>query len=538
MKKLVFVIGILIGVSAVGQNVHKLDKTHKAAGDKPLFSKNYDNYINNDSSLYSKTVYTYNANKQTTKEVTTICGTTSVDSTVTSYDLDNRVTSINSYNNGSLLSSQIWVYDTASKRIDNYTCTAMGSVGNLDTVAHTIFMGVHDFDGEENSSLDLGISIRDCDSVIINYPNPQTSAWEVFMKAFPVYSSGKLSSAHIEIVNADFLLDMIAGMLPISISLSDASMNMTATYTGDKLTRISVSMSLEAMGFPVTLSNFMVMTNKYSGNLLTETKTEIKVALMIPPVNEYLSGSLQKYGYDSDGNMAYSTTESSSDGTTWDLDSKVYYFYEATEDIAVIKINTPSGPRDNIGSSINLNVTLENNSLINPSQNVVVTVVLQNSKGEGFYAVSETTPPIDAFNVLRYGFTDPYQVPNDSLYSITVYIHAQDNNQNNDTLKVIRKTNFNPVGINKVQDLAINMSQNIPNPANDAALIYYTIPTNGKVTFSVYNMSGQTVFTQSEEAKSGKNMLKLQTKDLASGLYFYVMEFNGQRIVKKMSVEK
>ena len=156
MRKLFFAVTILLSVNVIGQNlrntnvnVHKT-KVHKATGDKPLFSMHYGDYQNNDSTFYAKTTYTYNGNQQIVKEVTTDASS-SVDSTVTIYDANNRITSIKNYQTGLLISEKIWIYDTVNRQIDCYEFFISDVTGTLDTTAHTIFKGVRNFDEVETS---------------------------------------------------------------------------------------------------------------------------------------------------------------------------------------------------------------------------------------------------------------------------------------------------------------------------------------------------------------------------------------------------
>jgi hypothetical protein len=104
----------------------------------------------------------------------------------------------------------------------------------------------------------------------------------------------------------------------------------------------------------------------------------------------------------------------------------------------------------------------------------------------------------------------------------------------NDTIKAVRKTDY--VGIAETGNDRISMSQNTPNPANGTTRIDYSLPTDGEVTFHVYTISGQELFNQVVETTSGRHSIELNTTSLASGIYFYSMEFKGQRIVKRMSV--
>jgi hypothetical protein len=177
-----------------------------------------------------------------------------------------------------------------------------------------------------------------------------------------------------------------------------------------------------AEGFPFPLADFIVLTNQYYGDLLTETKIEININAM-GMFEEYVGGNKRTYHYNSDNNVSCIVTEYSEDGINWEINIKTYYHYSN-------------------------------------------------------------------------------------------------------------------VGINEINGINIFVSQNIPNPASDIALFKYSIPTDGKIQFTVYSISGQVLYVHTEEAKSGENTLKLSVSDLASGMYFYSMEFEGKRIVKKMSVEK
>jgi hypothetical protein len=82
------------------------------------------------------------------------------------------------------------------------------------------------------------------------------------------------------------------------------------------------------------------------------------------------------------------------------------------------------------------------------------------------------------------------------------------------------------------------LGQNIPNPAGTSVVIPYSVPTDGSIMFSVYSISGQVLYSQTVETTFGSHSIDLNTSDLSAGLYFYSMEFKGQRIVKRMIIER
>jgi hypothetical protein len=69
-------------------------------------------------------------------------------------------------------------------------------------------------------------------------------------------------------------------------------------------------------------------------------------------------------------------------------------------------------------------------------------------------------------------------------------------------------------------------------------VIHYSVPTDGSVTFNVYSISGQVLYSQTVETTFGAHSIELNTSALAAGLYFYSMEFKGQRLVKRMVIER
>ena len=90
----------------------------------------------------------------------------------------------------------------------------------------------------------------------------------------------------------------------------------------------------------------------------------------------------------------------------------------------------------------------------------------------------------------------------------------------------------------KIENTNMTLGQNIPNPASNSARIDYSVVEAGQVTFTLYSINGQTLLQQTEYATEGNHQLELNTTDLANGMYFYSMDFNGKRIVKKMNVKK
>jgi hypothetical protein len=205
-----------------------------------------------------------------------------------------------------------------------------------------------------------------------------------------------------------------------------------------------------------------------------------------------------------------------------------------TRDLRIISIDNPTGTTDNIGSSIQVRATLNNRSDGDIFNNIPVSFLVRNSQGVQITTFTENVT-IGTLETVRHNFTTSYTVPTDSVYYVTVYLNSQDNYRDNDTMTIRRETN---VGIETLASNVFVLGQNIPNPAKSTTRIDYSIPESGEVIFHVQSVSGQLLYSKTVEAASGKNSLELNTSTLAAGIYFYSIEYKGQRLVKRMSVQK
>lgn len=68
--------------------------------------------------------------------------------------------------------------------------------------------------------------------------------------------------------------------------------------------------------------------------------------------------------------------------------------------------------------------------------------------------------------------------------------------------------------------------------------IHYTIPLSGRVRFELRNALGLLVNISEENGAVGNNTIDLNTQVLTYGVYFYTIEFNKQRITRKMIVNQ
>ncbi|HRG57988.1 MAG TPA: T9SS type A sorting domain-containing protein [Bacteroidia bacterium] len=91
---------------------------------------------------------------------------------------------------------------------------------------------------------------------------------------------------------------------------------------------------------------------------------------------------------------------------------------------------------------------------------------------------------------------------------------------------------------NSTQSLNPNnfsVSQNTPNPSDNACDIYYTLTSKADVEIRLMNAIGKEVQRIKTNGISGVNKYELNTTNLPQGIYFYSL-FNGQTTVTKRLV--
>jgi hypothetical protein len=93
-------------------------------------------------------------------------------------------------------------------------------------------------------------------------------------------------------------------------------------------------------------------------------------------------------------------------------------------------------------------------------------------------------------------------------------------------------------GIGNGDGLVFAVDQNEPNPANDFINIRYFLPSNGELKVEVRNTIGQIVFSETKDDRQGTNTLRINATHFTNGVYYYTFEFDGQRITRKLVVNK
>ena len=80
----------------------------------------------------------------------------------------------------------------------------------------------------------------------------------------------------------------------------------------------------------------------------------------------------------------------------------------------------------------------------------------------------------------------------------------------------------------------MRLDQNYPNPFDNTTRIDFYLPSSGSVRFFVMDELGRLVFQKVGEYGSGDNSIRYDAGDLTSGVYYYGIEKDGKRLMRRM----
>ncbi len=136
---------------------------------------------------------------------------------------------------------------------------------------------------------------------------------------------------------------------------------------------------------------------------------------------------------------------------------------------------------------------------------------------------------------IQYTFINKYSHTFVGYYYLKAYTSLiSDGFSPNDTVKLILESFYNDITESELE--GFSLSQNIPNPATGFTHIEYSIPRSGEVRFVLMNYLGQMLYTKRENNSQGIHQLEVNVNEMPSGIYFYFIEFEDQRLVKKMVI--
>ena len=212
-------------------------------------------------------------------------------------------------------------------------------------------------------------------------------------------------------------------------------------------------------------------------------------------------------------------------------------------DNGILSIITPAAGQCAMGGEMaKVEVRLFNNGNVDNADSIVVTAVID-SAGAVYATLTEKVAPMYGGENRNYTFRQQYRVPRLSVngaqatYNVTVYLTAIDGDVDlsSDTAKVEACVQGG-VGVESITADRWTVGQNVPNPAAELTRIPYTIPEAGVLTLRIMGMNGQVLYREDVNAEAGSGDIRVNLSDLAAGVYYYSVEYRGERVVKKMNV--
>jgi hypothetical protein len=93
------------------------------------------------------------------------------------------------------------------------------------------------------------------------------------------------------------------------------------------------------------------------------------------------------------------------------------------------------------------------------------------------------------------------------------------------------------VGMTAVAGNGLRLEQNVPNPASGVSSFGYYLPTAGTVTVEVFTMNGQKVMSlPNGRREAGNHSVAIDATSLPNGVYTVVLNVNGTRVTRTMTV--
>ncbi len=173
------------------------------------------------------------------------------------------------------------------------------------------------------------------------------------------------------------------------------------------------------------------------------------------------------------------------------------------------------------------------------AMHVRVYLEVQDSTGQSLALLREEIARIPMSDTVEQAFADTFQVPNyTGRFWLKAYLQADSSETDcsNDTLTAEFRCQSTDA-VREVLKSNWQLGQNIPNPAADKTLVPVTLPMPGTVRLQVFAADGRLLYRSEHAVAEGKSLLPLDLAGSAAGVYYYSVEYRGERQVRKMVVE-
>ncbi len=383
-------------------------------------------------------------------------------------------------------------------QLNNLTFGSGSMPVEVDTGA-TLVMGTNEWGGDANFTVDSAATIMSGDTTGLN---------------------GNIATA---------------GTVSLSSGASYAFNGTVAQTTGSLLPATVANLTVNnskgvTLSKSVTVSGALALT---SGNLMLDTNTVTASSVTGGSSTSYVSTDSAK-SYLKVSSVG-STKVMFPVGTTAEGYSPVWITNAGTADAYTVSCakdtaTVNDGGRVNVnwnigeGTAGGSNLTLQFGWMASAENSVFSSNRAGNSK---IYLLTDTTDTEAGTGNYATQFSNqPYTVSRGGITSVGTFAVG----------------NFTTTGVNEPVNIPaeFKLYQNYPNPFNPTTKIEFTVLNKGETSVKVYNILGQQVATLfSADAQPGKKyVVQFNGESLASGVYFSVLQSNGQRQIQKMVLMK
>ena len=199
----------------------------------------------------------------------------------------------------------------------------------------------------------------------------------------------------------------------------------------------------------------------------------------------------------------------------------------AANDVGIFEILQP-------GLSVNTGNTDVKVVIKNFGTATQTTIPLSYRKGSSTAVNEIWNGNLTSGSTVEYTFSTVLNVPLGSSFGFRVYTAlSNDAFRQNDTIyKNVSIMN----GINDFENNKFWLGQNMPNPASNATNIGYNLPNAGEIKFDIINTYGKIVYSSIKKVNAGRHLMEINVSSFSPGIYYYSLEFDSKRLVKKMII--
>ncbi len=218
----------------------------------------------------------------------------------------------------------------------------------------------------------------------------------------------------------------------------------------------------------------------------------------------------------------------------WAIDDFKIDGYGKQHDVGVVRIDSPSDTLSGLNNDPII-VWVKNfaNDTITAGPNLMYNFSVNGTKTlcYGFPTLGSTIYPGDSIQV-SLSSTTPVQA-GPLTFCVSSVLWGDTNATNDETCITLAYTNI--LGSDNTDFF---LGQSMPNPARHKVIIPFSVKSDATVCFQMISPNGRIIVNEDIRAKTGDNKFEFDVSNIANGVYFYSIDYNGQKKTGKLLINK